>query len=127
MSEDLHEINEELPHKENLKNHKRSHPARRNLQDILPASHSINGLEASLVTQNISAAKTTKNNKPTSSVRNSMQVVALNQNSINPNTARGRLNQLVEDSDPLIRDLAQSVVLSNNEQFVKKLINEFET
>ena len=56
---------------------------------------------------------------------NNMQIVALNKSDINTSTPIGRLKQLIEDSDPLISDLAHSVVLQNNGQFVKKLISDY--
>jgi len=54
-----------------------------------------------------------------------MQLVALNKSDINTSTPIGRLKQLIEDSDPLISDLSHSVVLQNNDQFVKKLISDY--
>ena len=54
-----------------------------------------------------------------------MQMVAVNKTDIDTSTPIGRLKQLIEDSDPLIADLAHSVVLQTNDQFVKKLISDY--
>ena len=40
-----------------------------------------------------------------------MQLVAVNKCEINAETPIGRLNQMIEESDPLIRDLSHSVVV----------------
>lgn len=44
-----------------------------------------------------------------------MQIVAVNKSEINASTPIGRLKQMIEESDPLISDLAHSVVLQSND------------
>ena len=109
MSVPLEQDNHQPPQKE----FKRA--GRRNFKEIMPASQSIAGLEGSLNNQ-IASFKQNKVHKQGNSARhNNMQLVAINKSDINTSTPIGRLKQLIQDSDPLISDLAHSVVLHNNE------------